>query len=81
MSDELKEFGFLWENPKEGEWVLVRDPEPPHEFFILNRSGTQTMCIATNELTSAVIKRMIDEGCEILDEFPKAEDTVVAIGQ
>ena len=67
MTDELSRFAYLWDGTQAG-WVLVRVKD---RFLVVNKQGHMALLICEDDSTyEAVCKRMIAEGCEILDEVP-----------
>lgn len=69
MNDNLLVgFSHLWDGSDPG-WVLVSVPDEPGRYSIVHKAG-QSLLIESDDLYEAVCKKMLEEGCEILDDLP-----------
>ena len=55
-----------WSDPG---WVLVSVPDEPGRYGILHKAS-RALLIESDDLHEAVCKKMLEEGCEILDDLP-----------
>ena len=72
MTDDLNEYHRLWDGSEDG-WVLLRSSLKKDSYSPYNRKGF-ILLIESEETSTIVCQRMIDAGCEILDELPDATD-------
>lgn len=69
MLDKLsEEYGHLWRSPN-GEWVLLRSPDSTGGYSIFNRGG-HVLLIEDDAISDAVCSKMLQAGCEVLDDVP-----------
>jgi hypothetical protein len=75
MNEDLeRQYGYLWGALDKG-WVLLRSTDLPGGYCVYNKSGS-ILLIESDEVNSAVCKRMKDAGCEVLEKIPTTEVTV-----
>ena len=67
--DELAEFAYLWDGSEPG-WVVLRATDLLGGFMVFHKTNSTALLIESESLNEAVCKRMIENGCEILDEMP-----------
>ena len=61
----IEEFNFLWTTKKE-DYVLVHTE---YGYGIVNKKEKKVLCISDENLSQAVIQKMIAEGNEIYDDI------------
>jgi hypothetical protein len=68
MNDNLLAgYSYLWDGSQPG-WVLLRDSDGG--YCVYHKTNEVICLIESDDLNEVVCKKMLEEGCEILDDLP-----------
>ncbi|WP_167569124.1 hypothetical protein [Brevibacillus migulae] len=62
----LEEFQYIWTTNRE-EYVLVKVKSDGYAIF--NKADSTALIIEDDDIYEAVIKKMLDNGCEVLERI------------
>jgi len=63
---DLEEFQYIWTTNRE-EYVLVKVKSGGYAIF--NKADSTALIIEDDDIYEAVIKKMLDNGCEVLERI------------
>ena len=67
----VDQFRYLWTDSA-GRYVLIRlAPDSVSRMVIFDRQDLSVVLVDDDDLSDQVVRRMIDAGVEILDDFPR----------
>ena len=69
MADDLAEYSHMWDGTEDG-WVLLRSATGSGGYLPYNGKGF-AMIIEDEETCALVCRRMIEAGCNVLDDLPE----------
>jgi hypothetical protein len=77
MNDNLLAgYSYLWDG-SEPEWVLLSGPDGG--YCVFHKTNHVICIIESDDLNEAVCKKMLEEGCEILDDLPPGGEEVTVL--
>jgi hypothetical protein len=72
----LAGYSYLWDGSEPG-WVLLSVPDLLGGYCVFHKTNQVICLIESDDVKEAVCKKMLEEGCEILDDLPPMGEVTV----